>query len=139
MKKILLAALLSGCATFQNPPHCVDRGDGICWWVNPVQIPVTSVRWEVDTSANASHRCGYGFHFEHASCVMGRLRETGECWVVSALTENQAMRTPTGARNMWMAGAKSIWEHEVIDHCGLGGGVQWLHSDRAITPAGWRR
>lgn len=138
-----LAAAIAGCALFQMPAHCTDRGDGICWWPSPVQIPVKTYTWEVDTPDNASKRCGYQMPFEHATCVMARNRERQSCDVVSALTEAQARVTPTGAVNMRMKGARSIFQHEIEDHCGLmpGGtlGIQWQHSEASVIPAGWRK
>lgn len=122
MKYTLLALALSGCAVFDMPSHCTDLGDGRCWFKSSVQIPVKEYRWEVDTSLNASNRCGYGFHYHNASCVMGRLRESGVCHVVSALTEAQAKRTPSNSPRMnW-----SIYEHE-MKHC-----EGWVHSDGVV-------
>lgn len=123
--KYLIPLLLSGCAIFQNPPDCTDFGDGLCWRRNAVQIPVTRVMWEVDTSDNASKRCGYGIPFKDASCMMGRL-SNGDCWIVSAHSEEAAKRIPTGARNMHFKGAESIYQHE-MRHC-----MGWVHTDNYV-------
>lgn len=133
------AAALAGCAAFTPPAHCVDRGDGLCWFPAPLQIPVTKYDWEIDTTANANARCGYGMPWHNATCVMGRLRETGTCHIVSALTEDQAMtRISLSPLSRFPGRSQSIWCHEIESHCGLnvcGGnptGTQWLHADGGV-------
>ena len=130
--KYLLLALLAGCAIFDNAPGCVDRGDGLCWYANPVQIPVSKVVWEVDKADNVSSRCNIGKPVEHATCVLRRGADT--CHVVSALTELQAknMAVPTPVSD-YQSHPRSIYWHEVADHCGIlpNGtfGTQWNHRD----------
>lgn len=130
-----LMFLLSGCVTMFDPPsNCVDRGDGMCWWKNPFQIPVTKYVWEVDTVTNASTRCGYNQNFENASCIMGRIRESGTCHIVSALTENQAKaRLSNSPTSLFSGKGDTVFCHEARDHCGLNicgetDGTQWLHT-----------
>ena len=138
MKYLICAlVLISGCAMFENAPDCIDRGDGFCWYVHPVQIPVNKVVWEVDTADNASKRCNYGKPYKNASCVLWRDRQEGVCHVVSALTELQAMKISTLTPMVYYQNrGTSIYWHEVKDHCGIspGGalGLQWQHRDELV-------
>ena len=140
MKTLLILAaflMLSACATPSHPP-CVDRGDGLCWWVNPLQIHVEKYTWEVDTTANANTRCGYETWNNNAACMMGRIKESKTCHIVSALTETQAQRTPTNTPLMRFK-STPLRCHELKDHCGLtvpgceeSDGTQWLHSSDPV-------
>jgi hypothetical protein len=142
----LAAMAIAGCgslgALFENPSFCVDRGDGLCWFANPLQIPLKTYEWEVDDASRVSARCNYEERqFGQVSCVMGRIRETGTCWVVSALTEQEAKETQNNSPLMKFEWPKrSIFQHEVEDHCGLipdgKGGfrqeTQWLHTNSTV-------
>lgn len=146
---LAILASLTGCSLFTPPAHCVDRGDGLCWFANPIQIPVATYTWEVDTADNASRRCGYAQPFHHASCVMARNRERARCDVVSALPESVARRTRAASPLMRFRPdtcANSVLAHELQDHCGLnvcGGnhdGIQWLHAETVTRDIfGWPR
>lgn len=116
--KYLALILLTGCSVFQNPAYCIDRGDGLCWYRNPVQIETDKVVWKVDI--NASALCGYDRQFEHASCMIGRDSETRTCHILSVLTVQQAKQT-------WsitpIPRKQTIYEHEK-EHCN-----GWLHTN----------
>lgn len=140
MKTLLILAvlMLSGCATPSHPP-CVDRGDGLCWWVNPLQIPVDKYTWEVDTTAGANKRCAYATWNHNPACMMGRLKETKTCHIVSALTAEQAKRVVTNTPLMRFK-PESLFCHELKDHCGLNvptcgktDGTQWQHSSALVS------
>lgn len=146
--KLLLAfvalIVITSCAVFENPSYCVDRhGDGICWLKNPVQIPVTTVKWETEDNHVVLARCGYEVYTANGSCMEARIKETGVCWVLSAYTEKRARKTAAQAFNMNTAAARSVYQHEVEDHCGIGPNgellTQWVHPNHSITPAGQRR
>lgn len=134
MKSIIAGVILfalSGCAAFQPPPDCVDRGDGLCWKVNPSQIPVGWFEWEVDTEENAAARCGNDTPFEDTSCMMWRTSK-GVCLIVSSLTLEEAKRTPIKTPLAPMGRITTVAQHE-LEHCGLGPDhIAWLHSSTRV-------
>ena len=129
MKSAILSTclFLTGCPTlFQNPSYCIDRSDGLCWYRHPVQLPTETLDWQVNRDAvEVSKECGYTIFHPAPSCVMTRWHRT--CTILSVYTIQEAMQTPSNGR-----AGKSVYTHEVIDHCALGGGVQWLHTDTRV-------
>ena len=107
---------------FDSPEYCVERGDGLCWFKMKIGVPTTSTRWIVDATGETARRCGYGWEYEQASCMLSRNKETGECVIVSVFTEEEAKLRFVGSRTNAVI---TVWQHERM-HCDDGG---WLHAE----------
>lgn len=115
----LVMYALEGCAA---PPKPADLG----WRQDMPQFQLKRVEWNVIAEPNARERlgtlCGLGYY--PLACVV-RIVEGGQCIVFSRYTEDQAKRIP-----IWEEGW-SLWDHEVVGHCGKGVGGGWTHRGKS--------
>lgn len=122
----IFAVLMSGCAYFEQPAYCIDRGDNLCWVPSTDQSDANEYIWHHVERSEAEERCQTRNMWGPIACGGPIVNGVGNLY--STMSWELAYKTYVP----WLRN-KTYLAHE-LDHLFKVNGVRLTHHNTVMDP-----